>query len=172
MVVRTPAQKRSDFRVEFSRFLAALLVEFGVTHNALADFAGVPSQKVQLWCDDEKKEVPGFSDVRLFPREIAKRCCAWMLADHDFVVVDSLVDPQTTADHVVNMVKLAREGSEGLVAYGQVYASGAPNPQMRRNAIKELYEAGGEYIARAKQLEAEERASRVTKNPNAPRGEA
>jgi len=170
---KTPAQMRTDWRVEFSRFLAALLVEFDITQGALAAHVGVPSQKVQAWCDHNRPEVPGFSDVRLFPRDLAKRCGSWLLAEHDFVVVDSLVDPQTTADHVVAMVELAREGSEGLIAYGQVYASGAPDPAKRRVAIRECYEAGEKYIARAKQMESEERTFRgSSRNPNAPRGEA
>lgn len=159
MARKTPAQMRTDSRVDFSRMLYRWLGELDITQAELADLVGAQHQKVQRWCDPNCPEVPGFSDLRLFPRELARRCLSWLGDEHGVHVIDALELPGTEGGHLAHVQTMLREGAEAVDAFIATHATptGAPDPAARRTAVKELREAASTYLARAKLLEDAER---------------
>ena len=171
---RTPDQTRTDSRVEFSRLLTRSMLDLDITQARLATHVGVTSQRVQRWCDHESPEVPGASDLRLFPRDLATKLIRWLVDGHHLAIVDELAPAESARDHLAEIQRIASADADVTTTYLGALADSVIDPAERRALIAKLTRAIEVETAALVRLQAEERAhvAMTRRNPNAPRGEA
>lgn len=160
MSEKTPEQERSDNRCALSRLLVGWLHDLDLTQAQLADLIGVSAQKVQRWTDHRNPEVPGLSDIKLFPRELARLALTWLAEGHHVAIVDELAPAETARDHLAEIQRLAAADADVVTSYAGALADGMRDASVRRELIKKLRRSIEIEHAILRRLEGETAADR------------
>ncbi len=108
---RTAREERVRIRAEFARVLRRALDRHDVTQAQLADLCGVATSKVGRWLDHTANEVPGFSDVSLFPTAVAREVMTW-LGSHQHVTISDALTLADVSDHYEHLHCVIESGSQ------------------------------------------------------------
>ena len=165
MSPETPAQARSAAKAAAARVLRAALHAADLDQSELARLVGVPSQRVQRWCDKAERETMSIADLATAPRAVAMHVLRWLGEGHHAVVVDE-IDASTDGSHYEHLARML--GATGAVAtsYASSLADGQVDAVERERLISLLRESIREQQAVLVMLEAERgpvRAVRVTR---------
>lgn len=154
MTPETPAQARSAAKAAAARMLRAALHAADLDQSELARLVGVPSQRVQRWCDTSERETMSVADLRNAPRAVVMHMMRWLGEAHHAVVVDEL-DATGDGSHYEHLARML--GATGAVAtsYATSLADGQVDAVERERLIPLLRESIREQQAVLVMLESE-----------------
>lgn len=136
----TPKQVRASERASLSRALRGLMHDLDITQDCLGMYCGISQQKVAQWCNPDSSQVPGISDVRQMPQELARELIDWVAKPHHITTVDTL-DPSETTGYFHALNLSLSEGGQAHGMLAEALSDGHLSDMERANLIREFSES-------------------------------
>lgn len=137
----TPRERQARQRTEASHALSEALAAEKVSQRELARRVGRAHSKVAKWACADEAHLPTLADLRLMPREVARRLLAWVGDAHRLRVVDEVDEEATAADYMHALAAVVKETADVSAAFANAIADDALTPEEARTVIREADEA-------------------------------